>query len=141
MEEAWGFTWTAQMGQVASDASDFQGDLTQWLSMQGPPQAQESPTLKATARDHRRCPCQHNGHTLWVHKAGSTASPSKAQRVDSPAPELLRIIEGNSYTNRKDPTPVSHDEQGLRSQGTWCCQNPEEPLLGRESSAEVRRWG
>lgn len=49
MEEAWGFTWTAQMGQVASDASDFRGDLTQWLSMQGPPQAQESPTLKATA--------------------------------------------------------------------------------------------
>ena len=37
------------MGQVASDASDFQGDLTQWLSMQGPLQAQESPTLKATA--------------------------------------------------------------------------------------------
>ena len=65
----------------------------------------------------------------------------KAQRVDSPAPELLRIIEGNSYTNRKDPTPVPHDEQGLWSQGTWCCQSPGEPLLGRESSAEVRRWG
>lgn len=108
------------MGQVASDASDFRGDLTQWLSMQGPLQARESPTLKATAGTTGAALASITGTHYGFTRQGALLHLLKHRGVDAPAPEVLRITEGNSSRNRKrtlHPYPMMDRGSGHRALG------------------------